>query len=408
MYRRRIGGENMLRVLLVDDEPFIVQGLSMLIDWKKHGFEIVATASNGQEGLDYLKTKEVDLIIADIRMPVMSGIDMLKTIREEHISEAYFIILSGYSDFCYAQKAIQYSCLDYVLKPIQKQELISILQRIVQLYETSKVEKEERLRIEETNHSFQTATIAKSLQGFCVNDAITYYKERERTAASVLCKKQLDDIIYSIECNDEEQIQKRVELLYNELNRMEMVPDLIYLNINYLLFQLIHLASAQDSSVNQEEIMHYISDSAFDGRTMCGSQAHLTKFSIEYAKYLVQLRKNVSGGILADIERELRERYTENITLKELSKQYYVNSVYLGKIYRKKYGMAFKDYLNQYRIEQATVLLSRTEKRVYEIAADVGYHNLDYFISKFIATKGCTPTKFRRQLSNEAVIKPNE
>ena len=68
----------MLKVLLVDDEPFIVQGLSALIDWEKEGFEIAATAENGLEALEYLKKEKVDLIIADIRMPGMTGLELLE------------------------------------------------------------------------------------------------------------------------------------------------------------------------------------------------------------------------------------------------------------------------------------------------------------------------------------------
>ena len=76
----------MLRVLLVDDEPFIVQGLTVLIDWEKAGYEIAATAANGKEALDYLKENQVELILADIKMPVMTGLELLEKIRSETIS----------------------------------------------------------------------------------------------------------------------------------------------------------------------------------------------------------------------------------------------------------------------------------------------------------------------------------
>ena len=104
----------MLRILFVDDEPFILQGLSVLIDWEKEGFEIAGTAANGLEAIRFLKNNEVDLILADIRMPAMSGLELLEKLRTEGISDAYFIILSGYSDFEYARKALQYGCMDYI------------------------------------------------------------------------------------------------------------------------------------------------------------------------------------------------------------------------------------------------------------------------------------------------------
>ena len=97
----------MLRVLLVDDEPFIIQGLKILIDWEQEGFEIAGTAANGQEAYEFLQKEKVDLIIADIKMPVMTGLELQEVIRKENLSNAYFVILSGYADFEYARRALQ-------------------------------------------------------------------------------------------------------------------------------------------------------------------------------------------------------------------------------------------------------------------------------------------------------------
>lgn len=135
----------MLKVLLVDDEPFIVQGLSALIDWEKEGFEIVGTAGNGSEAVEFLKSNPVDLILADIKMPVMNGLEFLKYIRETHLSEAFFVILSGYGDFTYAKEAIKWQCTDYILKPIQKSQLLALLSKVKQMQQDKK-EESERIR----------------------------------------------------------------------------------------------------------------------------------------------------------------------------------------------------------------------------------------------------------------------
>ena len=71
----------LMKVMLVDDEPFILQGLSVIIDWEQEGYEIVRKASDGQEALDYLKENDVDLIITDIRMPQINGLELLEKIR---------------------------------------------------------------------------------------------------------------------------------------------------------------------------------------------------------------------------------------------------------------------------------------------------------------------------------------
>lgn len=89
----------LMKVMLVDDEPFILQGLSVIIDWETEGFEIVKKASDGEEAIAYLRENKVDLIITDIRMPKITGIELLETVREEQLSDAYIFILSGYNDF---------------------------------------------------------------------------------------------------------------------------------------------------------------------------------------------------------------------------------------------------------------------------------------------------------------------
>ncbi len=128
----------MLKVLLVDDEPFILQGLKILVDWNEEGFEIAGTASDGQEALDFLQLNQVDLIITDIKMPGMGGLELLEKIRKEKLSEAYFVILSGYAEFSYAQKAMQYECSNYMLKPIEKEQLMKILQSVRTMNEDMK------------------------------------------------------------------------------------------------------------------------------------------------------------------------------------------------------------------------------------------------------------------------------
>ena len=171
----------MMKVMLVDDEPFIMQGLSVLIDWEALGYEIVKMASNGGEAYEYLKKENVDLVIADISMPVMSGLELLKRIREEDISDAYFVILSGYNDFNYAQQAIRYSCMDYLLKPIDKSQLTDILKRAAK-------EREEKL-LEESRQGVR--------RGHLIDEALHALKDGQDKV--VLFKDRMDELVSSIE-----------------------------------------------------------------------------------------------------------------------------------------------------------------------------------------------------------------
>jgi two-component system response regulator YesN len=128
----------MLKVLIIDDEPIIRNGLKTIIDWNKYGFEIVGDAADGIEGLNKCQELKPDLIIADVRMPGMDGLEMIETLQKKDI-DCKFIILSAYSDFEYAQKAIELGAKFYILKPIEESELIDKLEKV---YETIKNERE--------------------------------------------------------------------------------------------------------------------------------------------------------------------------------------------------------------------------------------------------------------------------
>lgn len=526
----------MLKVLLVDDEPFIVQGLSALIDWEKEGFEIVGTAGNGSEAVEFLKSNPVDLILADIKMPVMNGLEFLKYIRETHLSEAFFVILSGYGDFTYAKEAIKWQCTDYILKPIQKSQLLALLSKVKQMQQDKK-EESERIRkigkayfvqqmqtlllgrqeetalsyvkgqvdfgrgiryigiesedgetdtdigpekkrqlqrqiyeacmqylggeyscltfldaegkeecydvgfifckkisqekglreqeyinlllekiqkstvhpvvmyvgsevedISDISESFRSAVIAKTFSNFKVMPNLLYYsKEQKNPSGIVVSYKKIEDLLRSVEENDKKRIEDNVAAIYEEMNEAGMNPELVQMNMNYLLYRLVSLAMEQDDSVNQDEVLQYICENAFQVHMIRGSFSHFRRFVMEYADYLVQLRQNASRGVLLDVEGEIRKNYAENLTLKELGKKYFVNSAYLGQMFRKKYGVSFKEYLNNYRIERAAEILLRTDDKIYLVAEEVGYRDLDYFINRFIQSKGCTPTTYRKK-----------
>jgi len=120
----------MLKVLLVDDEPSVIQLLENLIDWKSWGYTICGTASNGEEALEILKQSNPHLAIVDINMPRLNGLQLLHQASEILYLRTKFIILSAYNDFEYAKTAMRYGVCDYILKPIDDEEMIPTLKRV--------------------------------------------------------------------------------------------------------------------------------------------------------------------------------------------------------------------------------------------------------------------------------------
>lgn len=532
----------MIKVMIVDDEPFIRQGIRILINWEQYGFEICGEASNGYEAITLLENGEYDLIITDIRMPQMDGLELIAYTYKNISKEIRFILLSGFYDFEYAKKAIKYEVADYILKPVQREELIRALEDYKEQY-NRKMEKQKRMEFSEkivfdsklsrliagkrdqesiryvkqylTDHtslryisieydslqeeflqltdeekhkaqqmlydtlrdylkvhwyhayihtssegndyavgliytkklmkqscnsekefiatlyksissrlpykivlyigqtvddismiseSYKSAMIAKSFQLFSGKNDIAYYDEIKgslKTETYLIDKEIMDNLIRAIEENDKEDIDRNIGVIFQYFKDQVARPEIIKLNLDYLRFRLINLAKELKPEFDQAEVFRIISKGSYNQIAVRGSAEHFKKFVIEFASYLNQLRQQVFGGVLKEIEKEITENYMENLSLKGLSEKYYINSAYLGQIFKKQYGISFKDYLNNYRIERAAELLSRTDEKVYMIANAVGFNNTDYFISKFVQLKGVTPLQYRKQLLNQ-------
>lgn len=120
----------MYRVMIVDDEKYIRRSIINRVDWDKYGLEVVCEAADGEEAYAGVQLYQPDIILVDIRMPVLDGLGLIKLLAEEH-SHIKVIILSAYQDFAYAKKAIQLGVEDYLLKPIDELELEQVLVRII-------------------------------------------------------------------------------------------------------------------------------------------------------------------------------------------------------------------------------------------------------------------------------------
>lgn len=536
----------MLNVLIVDDEPFIRQGLSMLIDWEAEGFCITGEASDGKEALRMLEEQPYDLVIADIRMPAMTGLELIEEIRARGIRLDHFVVLSGYNDFEYARRAMRSGCTDYLLKPVTKEALLATLRKIVDESEAIRANEakdeamahavfernlipvivgkyddlnlsyvEERLylsnciryinveldmtderfreldeekrrraqrmlyrsileclgedemhavfdvnkhencydagmiycdrfaserrmsekeyfgwikscaeasvdcgvvmqigcevsELRNLSESYRSANIAKYMQEY---DGGLYIAEPEEGGEQPVpgaaesaaekngdIKEKLDAVVDAIAANNAQLISENVKKLYRGIGESQLDYRMIRVNLNYLMFRLLRLAVERDPNLDQQEVMRYIIDNAFERGAMRGSWMHFATFCTEYADYLKQISTSTSGSALAGIEREIAEHYMWNISLKQLSEKFFINSAYLGQMFKKQYGISFKDYLNNVRLARAAELLLTTDMRVYEVSEAVGYQSVDYFISKFVAMYKHTPTQYRKKM----------
>jgi two-component system response regulator YesN len=128
-----------LTALLVDDEPNILRNLESILPWEAMGIEVIGRAKNGQKALEIAKQYMPDIIFSDIRMPLMDGISFLKLLREFNES-AEVMIITGYQDFEYARSLLKYDVYDYILKPINYEELIKNTTKIALKIRAKKID----------------------------------------------------------------------------------------------------------------------------------------------------------------------------------------------------------------------------------------------------------------------------
>jgi two-component system response regulator YesN len=140
-----------MKVIIADDEPKVAKLIKALINWEELGIEFAGIAKNGYEAIDLIRSQDPDIVITDIRMPGMSGMELIKSAKDIK-AELEFIIISGHRHFDYAHSAMQYGVNDYLLKPINQEELIAALMKMkarITRNATLLSEHEQIMRVEE-------------------------------------------------------------------------------------------------------------------------------------------------------------------------------------------------------------------------------------------------------------------
>lgn len=138
----------MYNIMIVDDEEIIRKGIIEHVDWNKQGYDVIAEAGNGKQAFEIAKKIKPDIIITDIYMPLMDGIEFAQRLKEI-LPETIFIFLSGYNEFMYAQRAIEIGVFRYLIKPVKIEDLLSVLKEASKELENAELEKAEIKKLSE-------------------------------------------------------------------------------------------------------------------------------------------------------------------------------------------------------------------------------------------------------------------
>jgi two-component system response regulator YesN len=355
-----------MNVLIADDEKISREGLRDVVDWKRLGLRVVFCAANGREALDYIDKNPVDILITDIRMPKMDGLALLQCLSERAAPPAA-IILSGFGDFGYAQSAIKYGVLNYLLKPIRPRELHAALEQAVEkrkAQDSSAPSSEEYAQYQATTRLAAHELCDKLGQAVSLAD--------EKTAIA-LCG-ELRDLFLSGGYSSSLYKKYAFRAVYQCVHFGEnyLGQDIPYFND---MEPLEKIASAQGYKEIALQLERCLKD-------LCG--------------YIGEAQRSQKKRLAGEVVTILQHRYGDPaLSVAQLAGELGVTPNYLSALFKRQMGQTFSEYLEDLRMEKAKLLLGDVRYKIYEVAARVGYNDSKHFSKVFKAKFGQAPAGFR-------------
>ena len=345
----------MLRILLVDDEKYTIEGLVSMLDWERFEGELSGTASSGEEALKLLESVRPDVIISDIKMGGMNGIELARQVHERQ-EQIQMILLTAHGEFEYARQAIRYGVIDYILKPITRDKLEQLNCLLEQ--------KNQQLRLRQK--SYQAAW----------DDSL---KERLLNALKSGDRDTLDEFFQS--------------RLYGELMSGDAcVPVGIQL-LNYLYLYL------SDINMTQEAISYSRNQTMEAFLEITDRKEKMDYIITRYYDLLSgvsQQKASHTDAISAYALRYIDEHYADpEFNLSALSYAMHVSLSHLSTVFKQTTGVNLSAYVTELRLEQARKLLSDMHYSISEVSSLSGYSDAKYFAKLFKKKTGSTPSEYR-------------
>lgn len=335
-------------ILLVDDEHLVIKGLRIMLVRSGLPLGEIREAENGRQAWAMVKERAPDLLVTDIRMPEMDGLELCRTLRAAGV-QAKIVILSGYGDFKYAQEAMKYGARDYLLKPVQRAELIQTISRLL--------------------------------------------AEESGAEGAHIAYKELESIIRGLEeglwhgADDEIRrcVQRTRELLAGAslqycLKIAGDVGETLCTRLSSRLGQPLEFALPRYAGNGKEGFFPWFEE-----------------LLREWRRRLEERRESADYGLFETAREYIRENYASDITLEELARKIGFSPSYFSQMFKLRTGKSFVQFKNEIRLAKALELLEQPGKTATEVALAVGYHDLTYFIRAFKEFTGLTPNEFKRK-----------
>ena len=357
----------MYKLLYVDDEELMRDCIFDAVKWEDYRILPVGVAENGVDALEIAIVEKPDIVVTDIMMPHMDGLELVKELRKI-LPATRIIILSGYNEFVYAQKAIEYKVTSYILKPFVPQKLIdSVLEAVREIEE-----------------EFERAQTGRDL--FSADNNLNLPIEK------------ISELKYVIEFGHTGNITGVVGSIFDEIVMNNRNPLPASKLTAFSVFNFVKRILG-DMEVNKAKILEMFSD--FNDSVSNSSEIDEIRKILEsrLEEMVKMLEGNNSSKDRQAIEMSrkiIQDDYAnENLCLNSIADQIHLSPGYLRQLFKKVTGESINSYLTTVRIKHAHELLAATDKKLHEIALEVGYKDEFYLSNVFKKHYGIRPSDVR-------------
>lgn len=420
-----------MKVLIVDDEQYIVEYLNHLVDWRKLGFTEVLTVTNGAEVLTLLKETTIQLVISDIRMPEISGLQLAETIAADY-PLTKVIFLTGYADFDYAKTAIRHGVTDYILKPVDKEQLEGALLTFKEKHQLPATASEPTtvnpflfLMAHLTNNFSQdvSETAADYQHSFVFfkgsapknTDSPTIWGNQTEcwgfTEVPAVLKAGL---LYSepFTFSDSDRLQTIFYAFFATsrfhkgtlaaLKRDSYLEQLKNESLTFSLFPYYQQLEPEQQPLFLMECLAILlrkgqpipPELVLELKTLEQMSQNVAAL---VACYMEAKEQATSGQrIVQKVNQYIDNHLAENLNLEDLAREVYVHPAYLSKLYKQETNENLSVYITLRRMKKAAQLLIDSNLMVSDIGKMVGYKTAQYFIKIFKEKYAMTPQQYRR------------
>lgn len=405
-----------MRIFLVEDEELVREGLKKYIRKGKPEWEVVGEAGDGELAYFKILEEKPDVVITDIRMPYMSGLELASAVRDV-LKDIKIIILSGYGEFNYASEALRIGVIDYLLKPIFKEDLYKALDKVQGLIDEEQAHRRKYEHFHEIKEQHEymecqqlfdklvmgntdTITLCKKAKELGIDIIAPYYNIvllREGSGEKLLTDakiKEAWDIYRDSQrgvCFDRgsegiawlakganlEQVTEHVEIF------LEKAAEFLGKSSYY-----VGIGEAAEGIRNLPECFYIASKEYYHNYFKEGYRDDGEE------EQKLNDRSHESVQFARDY---IAEHYNEEITLNGVAEQVFLSASHLCRLFSKEEGMTFVEYLTKIRMEKAKEMLVSTNMKISEISGEIGYKDSHYFTTLFKRAVGVPPGDYRRR-----------